>query len=78
MTATVQRLAEQVSALPEEELEEFLNWLADRELVGEREWDAEIERDFAPGGRFAPVLDRVRADIAAGRSRPLDEVFGDP
>ena len=36
-------------------------------------WDKDIERDSQPGGRLDAVLSRVREDIAAGRTKPLDE-----
>ena len=74
MTATVQSIAEQVKALPEGELDEFLSWLADYELANPDEWDQQIRRDSQPGGRLDTVLQRVRHDIAMGRTKPLDEV----
>ncbi len=75
MTTQVERIAEQVKALPKDEREEFLSWLADFELERSDAWDAEIARDSQPGGRLERVLKRVRADIAAGRTKPLDEVL---
>ncbi len=75
MTATVEKLAEQVKALPERELDEFLSWLADYEQEHSDEWDKEIEQDFQSGGRLSSVLDRVRGDIAAGRTKPLGEII---
>ena len=75
MTATVQKIAGEVQALPEKELGEFLAWLADYELAHPDRWDKEIERDSQPGGRLDAVLKRVRSDIAAGRTKPLDEVI---
>ena len=75
MTATVEKLAGEVQSLRENELDEFLSWLADYELAHSDPWDAEIERDSQPGGRLDPVLKRVRSDIAAGRTKPLDEVI---
>jgi len=75
MTATVERIAAEVEALREKELDEFLSWLADYELSHADRWHKEIERDSRPGGRLDGVLKRVRGDIAAGRARPLDEVI---
>ena len=75
MTATVEKIAEQVKALPERELDEFLSWLADYEQEHSDEWDKEIERDFQSGGRLSSVLNRVRGDIAAGRTKPLGEII---
>lgn len=34
-----------------------------------------MERDCLPGGRLQDVIDRARKDIAAGRTKPLDEVL---
>ncbi|OEU80195.1 MAG: hypothetical protein BA865_14165 [Desulfobacterales bacterium S5133MH4] len=73
--ATVQRIAEEVKALPEKELDEFLSWLAEYELEHPDRWDQQIARDSQPGGRLEPVLKRVRNDIAAGRIKPLDDVI---
>ena len=75
MTAKVERLAEQVKALPEGEREEFLSWLADFEIEHSDDWDIEIARDSQPGGRLEHVLGRVRKDIAEGRTKALDEVI---
>jgi len=75
MTASVEKIADEVKALPEKELDEFLSWLADYELSHPDRWDREIERDSQPGGRLDAVLNRVRGDIAAGRAKPLDEVI---
>lgn len=74
MTTLVQSITEQVQALPETELDEFLSWLADFELAHLDEWDQQIRRDSQPGGRLETVMARVRRDIAAGRTRSLDEV----
>ena len=62
-------------ALPHDEREEFLAWLADFEVGESDDWDKEISRDSQPGGRLETVLDRVRKDIAEGRTKPLDEVL---
>jgi hypothetical protein len=70
----VQKIAGQVQGLPEKELDEFLSWLTDFELAHPDRWDREIERDSQPGGRLDAVLNRVRSDIAAGRTKPLDAV----
>jgi len=75
MTAMVKKIAEQVMALPQVEREEFLSWLADLEADHSDDWDKEIARDSQPGGRLEGVLERVRKDIAQGRTKPLDEVL---
>ena len=78
MTATVEKIATEVKALAREELDEFLTWLVGYELQQEDEWDREIARDSQAGGRLEGVLNRVREDIAAGRTKPLDEVIDHP
>jgi hypothetical protein len=75
MTARVKKIAEQVMALPQDEREELLSWLADFEAGNSDDWDKDIARDSQPGGRLEGVLERVRRDIAEGRTKPLDEVL---
>ena len=75
MTTRVERIAEQVKSLPLSEREELLAWLAEFELGQVDEWDTEIAQDSLPGGRMQHVLDRVRRDIAEGRTKPLGEVI---
>lgn len=70
MTAKVEKIAAQVKALPEEERDEFLSWLADFELQHQDDWDKEIAHDSEPGGRLESVIERVRKDIRAGRTKP--------
>jgi hypothetical protein len=75
MKTAVRKIAEQVKALPESELDEFLSWLAEYEAGHPDKWDKEIERDSQNGGPLSPMLNRVRKDIASGRTKPLDEVI---
>jgi hypothetical protein len=37
------------------------------------EWDAEIERDFSPGGSGVALLEEMKADARAGKFRPFEE-----
>ena len=75
MTGNVEKIVQQVRALPEGDLEEFLSWLADYQMELSDEWDKEIERDSQPGGRLNSVLTRVHSDIAFGKTKALDEVI---
>jgi hypothetical protein len=75
MSTRVEQIAEQVKSLPLSEREELLAWLADFELGQVDAWDEEMARDSQPGGRMQHVLDRVRRDIAEGRTKPLGEVI---
>ena len=78
MTTAVKKIADEVKSLPRAELDEFLAWLADYELQQPDDWDREMERDCQPGGRLQDAIDRARKDIAAGRTKPLDEVLDNP
>lgn len=69
MKAAVRKIAEQVKALRESELEEFLFGLTEYGAGRSDEWDREIERDSQEGGALGPMLKRVREDIAAGRTQ---------
>jgi len=75
MSTRVEQIAEQVKSLPLSEREELLAWLADFELGQVDAWDEEVARDSQPGGRMQRVIDRVRRDIAEGRTKPLGEVI---
>ena len=75
MTTRVEQIAEQVKSLPLSEREELLAWLADFELGQVDAWDEKMARDSQPGGRMQRVIDRVRRDIAKGRTKPLGEVI---
>jgi len=75
MTVTVEKIINDVKLLRQQELNEFLTWLGDYELEQFDDWDEEIQRDSQPGGRLQVVLDRVRKDISAGRTKPLDKVL---
>lgn len=75
MTRAVEKLADKVKALPEEQLEEFLAWLAEFEAERLDSWETEVAADSRPGGRLQPLIDRARDDIAKGKTKPLDEVL---
>lgn len=75
MTQTVEKIAREVKTLPAEELDEFLGWLADFEAERMDAWDKELVADCQPGGRLQGLLDRAKEDIAAGKTKPLDEVL---
>ncbi len=75
MTRTVEKIVAEVSALPEAELNELLDWLADFESQRMDSWDRAIAADSKPGGRLQGLLDRTRDEIAAGRTEPLDEII---
>ncbi len=47
-------------------------WLEELE---EAAWDAEMERDFSPGGRGHRLLEEVEQEINQGKITPMDEVL---
>jgi hypothetical protein len=57
------------SLSPEQQMT-LLDWLAERDR---REWDAQIERDFSPGGAGMDLLDQVRSRVRRGGSVPMDK-----
>ena len=67
---TVETLKEAIVRLPEEERHCFALWLNGLDCD---EWDREMAEDFSSGGRGAHLLDRVKADIAAGKFQPVEE-----
>jgi hypothetical protein len=66
---TLEAIKEAIQQLPNEERRALAGWLADMEWAA---WDAEIERDFAPGGRDEALEMRIRREIAEGKARPLE------
>ena len=67
---TLQAIKEAMEHLPKQEQNALLRWLEERE---EAAWDAQIEKDFSPGGRGMPLLEKVKADIRAGQFKPMEE-----
>jgi hypothetical protein len=57
---TLVAIKQAIEQLPEPERLQLLQWLDEREQLA---WDAELEQDFAPGGRGASLVDRVKRDI---------------
>ena len=73
MNDLVERIAEEVKLLDRNQMEKFLSWLSEYELSTMDEWDQKIAEDSHSGGRLSGILDRVRSDIAANRTKPLDQ-----
>jgi hypothetical protein len=75
MSGAVQKIADEIRALPSEQLEEFLAWLAEFESSRTDDWDKEIARDSAPAGRLQGLVKEAQQDIAAGRTKPKTEII---
>ena len=67
---TLKAIKEAIENLPKQKQSTLLRWLEEHQ---EAAWDEEIERDFSPGGRGAPLLAKVKADIRAGKFKPMEE-----
>jgi hypothetical protein len=61
--AEIQRAIEM---LPKDQQVALASWLSARD---EAEWDAEIERDFSPGGAGIALIEEMKADARAGKFR---------
>jgi hypothetical protein len=59
-----------IEALPKDQQAALAAWIADRDQA---EWEAEIERDFSPGGRGGTLIEEMKADASAGKFRPFEE-----
>jgi hypothetical protein len=65
---TVDAIKDAITGLPDEDKEALATWLS---LQTMDEWDRQMARDFAPGGRGVHVIEKVKADIRAGKFRPM-------
>jgi hypothetical protein len=59
-----------IEALPAEQQASLTVWLSERDRL---QWDLELEQDFSPGGAGTALLDRVRAQVGRGESKPMAE-----
>lgn len=58
--------------LSDADRKELASWLDELE---DDEWDRQMEQDFTAGGRGDRLIAEARAEIAAGLTRPLEEVL---
>jgi hypothetical protein len=59
-----------IEELPKEQQVTLAAWITERDQA---DWDAEIERDFAPGGAGVSLLEEMKADARGGKFRAFDE-----
>lgn len=71
---TVETIKDAITHLSEQERKRLANWFEELEKEA---WDRQMEQDFAPGGRGAHLLEEVKADIAAGRTKPMHEFLAE-
>ncbi len=67
---TLEALKQAIAELPAEEKAALATWLNEQEMD---EWDRRMQKDFSPGGRGMRLVKKVKADIRAGKFRPMDE-----
>jgi len=65
---TLEAVKKAIEDLPKRKQTALLRWLEKRQDAA---WDEEIERDFSPGGRGIPLLEKAKADVRAGKFRPM-------
>ena len=69
--STIAEIQNEITKLSQPERRELADWLAEIEADA---WDAQIEEDIK-AGRLDHLIAQAEADIAAGRTKPLDEVL---
>jgi len=77
MSATVEKILQEVKSLSSQEREELWNRVAAEAANNLDEWEKQIERD-SNAGKLDDLLSELKDDIKAGRVRPLDEVINEP
>jgi hypothetical protein len=69
--STVAEIQAEIERLTHAEQRELAQWFAEMQADA---WDAQIEDDIH-AGRLDHLIAQAEADIAAGRTKPLDEVL---
>jgi hypothetical protein len=59
-----------IEELPAEQQASLAVWLSERDCLHQ---DLELERDFSPGGAGMALLDRAKAQVDRGESKPMAE-----
>ena len=71
---TVEAIKEAIAGLADEERHSLSVWLTELDYD---DWDKQMATDFSPGGRGARLVEKVKANVAAGRFRPVEEFCGE-
>jgi hypothetical protein len=69
--STVAEIEAAISNLPPQDFAQVRDWLLERDNLL---WDKQIEED-AKAGRLDHIIKEIESDIAAGRTKPLNEVI---
>jgi hypothetical protein len=67
---TLQAIKEAIEHLPDEERRKLAGWF---EGIEEEAWEAELKRDFAPGGKGENLAKQVQQEISEGEAQPLED-----
>jgi len=65
---TIDALKDAITGLPDEDKIALATWLNIQTMD---EWDRQMDRDFAPGGRGSHVIEKIKDDIRAGKFSPM-------
>jgi hypothetical protein len=69
--ATIEEIEAAVTNLPPTDYAKFRDWFVRRDHYL---WDKEIEEDSVSGA-LDHIVEEIKADIAAGRVKPLNEIL---
>jgi hypothetical protein len=67
---TVEAIKDAIVHLSEGERQQLAEWF---DQIQEDEWDRQMEKDSAPSGRGAHLLEEVDREIEAGNFTPLED-----
>gem|GEM_PF-802720 len=67
---TIEAIKSAIAALPLEERHSLASWLNELEYD---DWDKQMVQDFSPGGRGMTLADKVKREIAEGKTISLLE-----
>jgi hypothetical protein len=59
-----------IEELPKDQQTALAAWMAERE---QGEWEAEIERDFAPAGAGMALIEEMKEQARVGKFRPFEQ-----
>jgi hypothetical protein len=69
---TVEAIKAAIEQLTEPERRKLADWFIE---IDEQAWDAEMKRDFSPGGRGHNLVDEINREINEGKFAPMEEGF---
>jgi hypothetical protein len=65
---SVDAIKKAIAALPSEDRHALASWLNELEYDA---WDRQMLGDFSPGGRGVGLLEKVKREIAEGKTTPI-------